>query len=755
MSIKRLFNSLLRRADKTDYSSKYTVHRKRSVLGCGGNGDVRRATSKESGNIVALKCLNKSAKANKEKVLRFEDEISTMIQAGKQIKGIIPIIDYSIKGCWYVMPIAEGIKGRSNSIEEIIAGILQVAETLVGIHAIGLSHRDIKPDNMLYYNDRWVLCDFGLVDIPDNPHNLTKNSTRVGAVKTIAPEMSRNAKDADGKKADVYSLAKSLWILLTNNDDSFEGHYEVTDASMSLHEYKDLRRQHLVEIDELLEAATKNEPNERPTMAQFVSRLKLWQEINKDVRKQQISNWNFLKQYLFHGDGPQRCVWEAPTEIMRVMNLISLLPLYSHLFFPDRGWVEYQKVEIATEPGCLDIYTSFGIFRIYLGRLFYESFNQPYWNYFMLEAEPMSVVVGAEVDTYYERVVEDRPSHYVSGVDSMYGVYDYETGKMFPQGARVIMRCLKGKFLIVLKYGPYNQITPMDDGRHANCSSDEFRDYVDSLQKLFSLRGLVEETVWEKMYDSLVSGCPFIPNRVLPEVATDNIKGDPMFVKNNWPKFDFHSFLSKFSGLPAGKAKYRFSFHLKNDEDLMKMLRSGKERCLCKDGYIRELKNDSEDIFDATDRESAIEILKGIEEVVNSYCDGKVNSINKPYFSVKIIKTGHPEYLFTLDDIRTLMLEADDRVNNTLVIDENGHARLLSNQSEVQFYPVINETWCARNKYVGKYSTLSDLESSYHYSLGKWRDYLSTGIGQQMDDYDGYHESNEELLRQIKEIDHQ
>lgn len=42
--------------------------------------------------------------------------------------------------------------------------------------------------------------------------NLTKIKESVGAKTTIAPEMKRNAKDSDGKKADVYSLAKTLWM---------------------------------------------------------------------------------------------------------------------------------------------------------------------------------------------------------------------------------------------------------------------------------------------------------------------------------------------------------------------------------------------------------------------------------------------------------------------------------------------------------------------------------------------------------------
>ena len=171
---------------------------------------------------------------------------------------------------------------------------------------------------------------------------------------------------------------------------------------------------------------------------------------------------------------------------------------------------------------------------------------------------------------------------------------------------------------------------------------------------------------------------------------------------------------------------------------------------LCKDGNIRKLLSDSEEIFEIADRESAIKIFEELEDQIKEYCKGKVPEFEIPYFSVDLIKTSNPEYVFTLDDIRSLMIQADDRVDNTLVIDEMGYANILTDRSKAQFYPVINETWCQRKNYVGRYSILSDLDSAYHYSLGKFKDYLEIGVGQPKDDYDEYRESKDELLTIIQ-----
>lgn len=56
----------------------------------------------------------------------------------------------------------------------------------------------------------------------------------MGAVFTISPEMKRNPKEADGKKADVFSLAKTLWMFLTKDEKGFDGVYDYLDTNHSL-----------------------------------------------------------------------------------------------------------------------------------------------------------------------------------------------------------------------------------------------------------------------------------------------------------------------------------------------------------------------------------------------------------------------------------------------------------------------------------------------------------------------------------------
>ena len=102
----------------------------------------------------------------------------------------------------------------------------------------------------------------------------------------------------------------------------------------------------------------------------------------------------------------------------------------------------------------------------------------------------------------------------------------------------------------------------------------------------------------------------------------------------------------------------------------------------------------------------------------------------------------------TEEEIKALMVDADDSVNNKLVIDEDGYARVIQDPSQGHLYPVSQETWCADNRYVGKNSKLTDLHDSYVLCMHLWLSYLHTGVRQ----YDDMFMSDDGMDELIKEI---
>jgi serine/threonine protein kinase len=101
----------------------------------------------------------------------------------------------------------------------------QVCSALSAAHALGITHRDIKPDNILITdtageNDAVKVLDFGIAKIREagmeSQHSSTKTGMVVGTPQYISPEqaMGRHGEQIDGR-ADLYSLGVVLYEMVT------------------------------------------------------------------------------------------------------------------------------------------------------------------------------------------------------------------------------------------------------------------------------------------------------------------------------------------------------------------------------------------------------------------------------------------------------------------------------------------------------------------------------------------------------------
>lgn len=317
-------------------------------LGEGGNATVFLVKDKNTGKEYALKELQPK-RENSERKARFSNEIEVLTTSIAGIKGILPIDQYSKDEYWYTMPVATPIMAYINeqhlSVEQIVLGTIELCKTLEELHKINISHRDIKPSNIYFYDNQFSLGDFGLVDFPESHADLTKSTKGVGAIFTIAPEMKRNPKESDGKKGDIFSLAKTLWMLLSNDEKGFDGVYEFGDPSYSLRYTQKCKGIHLVEIEELLHTATDNNPDKRPSISEFKNQLQIWLDIFSNPQKSQESDWNFLKRLLFGNILPDTVIWKNIDEIVNVLNIIGTSPAYNHMLFHDEGGLDFYMLK--------------------------------------------------------------------------------------------------------------------------------------------------------------------------------------------------------------------------------------------------------------------------------------------------------------------------------------------------------------------------------------------------------------------------
>lgn len=250
----------------------------------GGNGEVWRS-QRIDGNDgqVALKILRS---ASPEKVARFRNEIRALEQLSG-IAGVLPILEYCVPNqpsshnrAWLAMPIADSLQDqlleKEFTIHRVVAAVAGLARTLSVVHERGYSHRDIKPSNLFWYDGRSAIGDFGLVWNPDDEH-ITIPGTLLGPRFFMAPEILMGVMNVDGhQSADVFSLAKVLWVLCTNQRYPLPGPFSPADKSTLLSTWIRSATSQLSELDRVLESTTFNDPSQRLTMHELSEDLLAW-----------------------------------------------------------------------------------------------------------------------------------------------------------------------------------------------------------------------------------------------------------------------------------------------------------------------------------------------------------------------------------------------------------------------------------------------------------------------------------------------
>lgn len=458
-----------------------------SYLGGGGNGEVW-ACQNSNGETNAIKLL-KNIKS--KSYARFVDETFVMEQ-NSDIRGVIPIIEKNLPKTlkeqipFFIMPIAESSEKllKEKSINEKVDAIIQVAETLQELHSRKIYHRDIKPANILFYNSRFGLADFGLVDYP-NKKEVSLRNEEIGAKWTMAPEMRRTSSKADAAKADIYSLAKTLWIYLTGHIKGFDGQYS-TESIIHLKQF--YPKSYTSPIDNLLISCTDNDPSKRPSVDKFIYALKEWKELEEDFHERNQQQWFEIQNKLFPTSIPKRVIWEDINDIVKILKVACTYDNLNHMFMPDGGGLDLEDVRISHEEGCIEL--DFQLVEIVKPkRLLFESFGYDHeWNYFRLETgelEPSGVYEVELGEEPYEKthdseeVTELYPGQYRDYYyleNMQYREYDDDYEQ--PQNARHVTRCFRGSYVIFCKRSIYNLNSSTYDGRHNKMTTDEFRKYI-------------------------------------------------------------------------------------------------------------------------------------------------------------------------------------------------------------------------------------------------------------------------------------
>jgi serine/threonine protein kinase len=188
----------------------------------GGMGTVYKGRHRLTGATVAVKVVPPHIASNPVYFKRFEQEYNAARSLDHP--NIVRALDFGRDDGvpFLVMEFVEGeslgqrIDREQRLTEaEAIRIAAQIAQGLDNAHAMGLIHRDVKPDNILLTEDGLAkLTDMGLVKEIEADLNLTRTGRGLGTPHFMAPEQFRNAKHADAR-CDIYSLAATVYMAVT------------------------------------------------------------------------------------------------------------------------------------------------------------------------------------------------------------------------------------------------------------------------------------------------------------------------------------------------------------------------------------------------------------------------------------------------------------------------------------------------------------------------------------------------------------
>ena len=253
-------------------------------IGRGGTAIVYLARERSSGAEVAIKLIRAKYLEDEEAMARFAREARFVASlAHPNVVGVHRVLDLGAAGIALVMTHVNGrtLKqvihdDRPLRPEFVVRVLREVASALSAAHAMGIIHRDVKPENIFITEDgRALLADFGVARSMSSDTQLTMHGVAIGTPSYMSPEqIDGSALDGRG---DIYSLGLVAWEMFTGHR-PWEGeslyavlyhqrHHELPDV-------RDMRPDLSDELADVIAGAIEKDPSARwQTMDELIAAL--------------------------------------------------------------------------------------------------------------------------------------------------------------------------------------------------------------------------------------------------------------------------------------------------------------------------------------------------------------------------------------------------------------------------------------------------------------------------------------------------
>jgi Tol biopolymer transport system component/predicted Ser/Thr protein kinase len=223
-----------------------------SAIGAGGMGEVYKARDTRLDRIVAIKVLPAHLADRADLRERFEREaktiaslnhphICTLYDTGHQ-DGIDFLVMEFLEG----ETLAQRLMKGPLPLEQVLQYAIEISDALDKAHRKGVTHRDLKPGNIMLTKSGTKLLDFGLAklqqeaapanallsELPTAKDPLTAQGTILGTLQYMAPEQVEG-KEVDAR-TDIFAFGAVVYEMATGKK-AFEGKSQASVMGAIMH----------------------------------------------------------------------------------------------------------------------------------------------------------------------------------------------------------------------------------------------------------------------------------------------------------------------------------------------------------------------------------------------------------------------------------------------------------------------------------------------------------------------------------------
>ena len=258
-------------------------------LGRGGMGVVYKATRTSDGTVTAIKILPIALSLDDARLRRFEREgrlaqqvrhphLVSVEESGRLEDGTLYLRMELLKGP--TLRSALDSSGGRLGAKQALTVCSQIAQGLAAIHQRGILHRDVKPSNVMWADERCSdakLLDFGIARAAEETDELTADRVAIGTARYMSPEQCRGTSQLTAA-TDLYALGVVLFEALVGRHPLVDG-ADGREELLELHQLGAPRRIQQfwsaapIELVELIDALLHRDPDRRPDAKQTAERL--------------------------------------------------------------------------------------------------------------------------------------------------------------------------------------------------------------------------------------------------------------------------------------------------------------------------------------------------------------------------------------------------------------------------------------------------------------------------------------------------